>query len=171
MAAARRLIQDGKRPERTVRVVFFTSEEFGGQGGHAYLEAHRHELDRYVAALESDSGCFEPNGFSVRGDSLAVVHVAALAAPLGPLGASEVRPGWAGVDIGPLVEEGVPGVGHRVSGDYFHYHHSPADTFDKIDSELMARNVAAITHLVRALADEPVPLRDRISPNAPASTQ
>ena len=163
MAAARRLIQDGRRPGRTVRVVLFTAEEFGGHGGEAYLEAHYGELDRYVAAMESDSGCFEPDGFSVRGASLVVAHVAALAAPLVPLGAGDVRTGWAGVDIGPLVEEGVPGIGHRVSGDYFRYHHSPADTFDKIDPGLMARNIAAITHLVRALADEPVPLRDRAS--------
>lgn len=171
MAAARRLIQDGQRPERTVRVVLYTAEEFGGQGGHAYLEAHRHELGRYVAALESDSGCFTPNGFSVRGDSLIVAHVAELAAPLAPLGAAEVRPGWAGVDIGPLVEAGVPGIGHRVQGNYFDYHHSPADTFDKIDSELMARNIAAITHLVRALADETVPLRDHATPALPAATR
>jgi len=60
------------------------------------------------------------------------------------------------------VEEGVPGIGHRVRGNYFDYHHSPADTFDKIDPDLMARNIAAIGHLVRALADEPVALRDRM---------
>jgi carboxypeptidase Q len=165
MAAARQLIQDGRRPARTVRVVLFTGEELGGHGGRAYLEAHRHELDRYVAALESDSGCFAPDGFSVRGDSLVVAHVAEMAALLAPLGAANVRPGWAGVDIGPVVEEGVPGIGHRVQGNYFDYHHSPADTFDKIEPELMARNIAAITHLVRALADEPVPLKDRADPN------
>lgn len=166
MAAARRLIQDGHRPARTVRVVLYTSEEFGGHGGRSYLEDHRHELDRHVAALESDSGCFEPDGFSVRADSLVTAHVAQLAAPLAPLGAARVREGWAGVDIGPLVEEGVPGIGHRMQGDYFRYHHSPADTFDKIEPELMARNVAALTALVRALADEPVPLRDRAAPPA-----
>jgi carboxypeptidase Q len=97
-----------------------------------------------------------------------VAHVASLAASLAPLGASAVRAGWAGVDIGPLVEEGVPGIGHRMTGDYFHYHHSPADTFDKIDPGLMARNIAALSRLVGALADEPVPLRSRAAPAAPA---
>ncbi|MCP4571567.1 MAG: M20/M25/M40 family metallo-hydrolase [bacterium] len=170
MAAARRLIRDGERPARTVRVVLFTGEELGGYGGRAYLEAHRGELDRYVAAMESDSGCFTPNGFSVRGDSLVVAHVASLAAPLAPLGAANVRPGWAGVDIGPMVEEGIPGIGHRVKGDYFHYHHSPADTFDKVDPELMARNIAALAHLLDALAHEPVPLRDRMADDAVAGS-
>ncbi|MDX2473577.1 MAG: M20/M25/M40 family metallo-hydrolase, partial [Candidatus Krumholzibacteria bacterium] len=50
-AAARQLLQHDQRPRRTVRVVHYTCEEMGGSGGRAYLEAHRHELDRHVMAL------------------------------------------------------------------------------------------------------------------------
>ena len=60
LAAARQLLQQDLRPRRTVRVVHYTSEEMGGTGGRAYLDAHRHELDRHVLALESDSGSFAP---------------------------------------------------------------------------------------------------------------
>ena len=60
--------------------------------------------------------------------------------------------------IGPVVEAGVPGIGHRVRGPYFNFHHSPADTFDKIDPEHLARNVAAVAALVYALAEERTPL-------------
>jgi Zn-dependent M28 family amino/carboxypeptidase len=158
LAAARLLTAPKLRPRRTVRVVLYVAEEQGGIGGRAYLEAHRDELGRHVAALESDSGCFAPDGFSVRADEAAIDRIAAYAAPLATLGADRVREGWAGVDVGPIVEEGVPGIGHRVKNDrYFDYHHSPADTFDKIDTEELARNVAAAAALVWALAEEGLP--------------
>lgn len=168
MAAARELITGGARPARTVRVVLYTAEEIGVYGGRAYRDAHAHELDRHVAALESDSGAFAPRGFSVAGDSLAVERVRALAAPLAALGADAVSAGGSGADIGPLVERGVPGIGHRVEGDtYFHYHHSPADDLDKVDPALVVRNTRAIAGLVRALADDPQPLPRR--PSAPVA--
>ncbi len=167
LGAARRLALDGARPARTVRVIWYTAEEIGGYGGRAYRDAHADELDRHIAALESDSGAFPPKGFSVKGDSLTVLSVAEMAAPLAPLGADQVRPGGAGVDVDPICQRGVPGIGHRTdTGIYFHYHHSPADTFDKIVAGDMARNVAAIAGLVRAVCDDPNPLRgiDRPDP-------
>ncbi|MBE0564889.1 MAG: M20/M25/M40 family metallo-hydrolase [Krumholzibacteria bacterium] len=162
LAAARRLLTGGGRPDRTVRVVFYTAEEIGGIGGTAYRDAHRDELPRHVAALESDSGAFAPAGFTVQGDSLVVAAVAGHALAVAALGAGKVSPGWSGVDIGPICKEGVPGIGHRVDGSrYFDYHHSPADTFDKIDPGELARNVAAVAGLVRSICADPVALRDR----------
>jgi carboxypeptidase Q len=156
IGAARMLLDERWRPRRTIRVVLFASEEFGGHSGRAYLERHRDELDRHVAALESDSGSFAPAGFSVKGSPEAVVRVAELAAGLENLGAAEVSAGGAGVDIGPIVEMGVPGIGHRVHNDrYFDYHHSPADTLDKVDPEHLAANVAAVSGLLWAIANEP----------------
>ncbi len=155
------------RPRRTVRVVLYTSEEYGGQGGRAYAEQHAAEIPNIVLALESDSGCFAPAGFSVRADSTVVADLAAYAAPLATLGADGVRKGGAGVDIGPLVERGVVGVGHRVHGsDYFRYHHSPADVFAAVDPADLAANVAAVAAFVFNLADAPEPLPR----NAPATT-
>ena len=147
-------------PRRTVRVVLFAAEEFGGDGGDAYLATHADELDRHVAALEADSGCFAPDGFSVRADAAVVARLAALAEPLTPLGAGSVRAGWAGVDIGPIVERGVPGIGIRTkNARYFDYHHSAADTLDKIDPAELAANVTATAALLWAIADDPVSLR------------
>jgi hypothetical protein len=68
LGAARLLHALELRPRRTIRVVLFNGEEQGGYGGRAYKETHADELDRHVAALESDSGGFAPNGFSVRAD-------------------------------------------------------------------------------------------------------
>jgi carboxypeptidase Q len=155
MVAALKLLRDlGLQPRRTVRVGLFTSEEYGGQGGVAYLAAHRDEVERHVAALESDGGCFAPAGFSVKGSEEDLARLVALAAPLAPLGADSVVPGWAGVDIGPLVEAGVLGLGHRTHNEqYFRYHHSDADTFDKVSTADLAANVAAVAALVLAIAD------------------
>jgi hypothetical protein len=159
--AAHVLLADELRPRRTVRVVLYASEELGGHAGRAYLEAHRDELDRHVAALESDSGCYPPAGFSVRGSAAVRERIAELAAGLAPLGASAVREGWAGVDIGPIVEAGVPGIGHRTHNDgYFDIHHSPADTLDKVDPDVLASNVAAAAGLVFAIAETPSSLRE-----------
>ncbi len=155
VGAARLLLDDRWRPRRTIRVVLYASEEYGAHAGRAYLEEHRDELDLHVAALESDSGCFAPDGFSVRGSTEAVERVAALAAPLAALGASQVREGWAGVDIGPIVEMGVPGIGHRTHNEhYFDTHHSPADTLDKVDPEHLAANVAAVAGLLWGVAND-----------------
>lgn len=156
LGAGRLIAQQEPRPRRTVRVVHWTCEEMGGHGGKAYLEAHRDELDRHVLALESDSGSFAPRGFSVQADSLVVRAVAELAAPLAELAPQNwlVTAGGSGVDVGPIVREGVPGVGHRVEHDrYFDYHHSDADTFDKIDRDELARNAAAIAGLIWSVAD------------------
>jgi carboxypeptidase Q len=162
MVAALKLLHDlGLQPRRTVRVGLFTSEEFGGQGGDAYVVAHRDEAALHVAALESDGGCFAPTGFSVRGSEAVVARIAELAKPLATLGAGNVEAGWTGVDIGPLVETGVPGLGLRTDNpEYFRYHHSSADTYDKVSLEDLATNIAAIAALVLAIADEPVSLRE-----------
>jgi carboxypeptidase Q len=155
LAAARLLHKLDLRPRRTIRVVLFVAEEQGGHGGRAYLEAHRDELDHHVAAMESDSGAFAPDGFSVRGEEQIINQINKMAQALKGIGADHVRPGWAGVDIGPIVEAGVPGIGYRVKGEhYFDYHHSPADTFDKIVPEDLANNVAAAAAMMWALAEE-----------------
>ena len=122
-----------------------------------------------MSALESDCGAFAPAGFTVQGDSLVVAAVADHARCVAAVGAAKVSPGWSGVDIRPICDLGVPGIGHRVDGSrYFDYHHSPADTFDKIDPDDLARNVAAIAGLIRSISEDPLPLRDRSAAGPPA---
>jgi len=165
LAAARQLKALGLIPRRTVRVVLYGCEEFGTAAGDAYHDAHQQETVRHVAAIEADSGAFRPAGFSVRADSTIIDRIKQMAAPLRLLEADSVWAGWAGVDIHPLVEQGVPGIGLRThADDYFLYHHSPADTFDKIDPADLARNVAAMAVLLYALAEDPASLREGMAP-------
>ena len=61
-----------------------------------------------------------------------------------------------GADIGPLRPSGAVLMGHRVEGaKYFDYHHTPADTIDKVDPEEISQNVAILAMVAYILADMP----------------
>jgi Iap family predicted aminopeptidase len=153
----------GLQPRRTIRVVLFTNEENGLRGGRAYAQEHAAELGRTVLALEADSGGFPPRGFSVEAKPevtpravARVAQIAALVDGTGELGRLEVRAGHGGADISPLVPAGVPTVGLGTHGrQYFDYHHTEADTLDKVDPAHLADNVAVIAVLAYVVADMP----------------
>src|SRR5215470_3694440 len=154
LATLRRL---GLTPRRTIRVVLFTNEENGTRGAKAYAEAHATELSKTVLAIESDSGGFSPKGFSVASKSeRAQARLADIAALLAPLGATRVRTGHGGADIEPMEPGGVPTVGLEVDNrTYFDYHHSEADTLDKVDPQQLADDVAAVAVVAYIVADLP----------------
>ncbi len=154
--ALRVLKRLGLQPRRTIRVVGWTNEENGLRGGTAYRDRHAQELDNHILAIESDGGVFAPRGFGFTGSNAARAIISAIGQFLEPLGAATVFPGGGGADIGPITREGVPGVGHQVDGTkYFWYHHSHADTMDKLDPREMAMNVAAMAILAYVVADLP----------------
>lgn len=156
-------------PRRTVRVVLFTNEESGLAGGPAYRDAHVGE--RHVAAIEADTGAGAPLGFRVdvrRAPTGASRDEVAgrvleelrpeLVELLAPLGATLLEAGGAGADVGPLVEAtGALGLGLlQDMTDYWPIHHTHADTFDKVDPELLRKNAAAVTLATWWAADRPV---------------
>jgi carboxypeptidase Q len=146
----------GLQPRRTVRVVLWTNEENGLRGGNAYRDAHLDDLVRHVLAIESDSGVFDPLGFGFTGSDAAYEVVRAVGSLLDRIDAGEVTRGGGGADIGPIMREGVPGMGLRVDGEkYFWYHHSEADTVDKLDPREMAECVAALAVMAYVVADLP----------------
>jgi hypothetical protein len=146
----------GLRPRRTIRVVLFTNEENGLRGAIAYAEGHAAGLPDHVMALESDSGGFAPRGIGVEGNEQAVAQVRDLIRLLAPLGATEVSEGHSGADLIPLVRAGVPSLGFMVEGArYFDYHHTDADTLDKVVPEDLARSVAAVATVAYVIADMP----------------
>ena len=150
----------GLRPRRTVRVVMWTNEENGMRGAAAYRDTHRGAVDRHVLAIESDNGVFNPAGFAFTGSDSARARVSEIAALLARIDADSVGPGGGGADIGPLMELGVPGMSPIVDGSrYFWYHHSAADTMDKLDPAEMARVTAALAVMTYVVADmtEPLP--------------
>ncbi len=149
----------GLRPRRTVRVVMWTNEENGGRGGTGYRDAHRSELAGHVLAIESDNGAFKPSGFGFTGSDAARARVAEVARLLARIGADTVSAGGGGADIGPIMQLGVPGMSPNVDGSrYFWYHHTDADTMDKLDPRDMGLLTAAIAVMAYVVADLPEPL-------------
>jgi carboxypeptidase Q len=154
------------RPRRTIRVVLWTNEENGLAGGTEYRKTHAADLAKHVAAIETDSGVFAPQGFSIQmsdreKQDRAAAQLADIVGLLRPIGATRVTPGYSGADIGDLSKSGVACLGLDVDASrYFDYHHAPVDTLDKIDRQTLDRNVAALAVMAYALAEMPGRLGD-----------
>jgi carboxypeptidase Q len=158
--AVRLMHKLGLRPRRTIRVVGWTNEENGLRGGNAYRDTHRAAIDRHVAAIESDGGVFKPAGFGFTGSDAAFAVVRQIGTLLERIGAGSITRGGGGADIGPIMQLGVPGLGLVVDGTrYFWYHHTEADTVDKLDPHEVALCVATMAVMSYVLADmeEPLP--------------
>lgn len=145
--AAQVLIESGLKPKRTIRVVAFGAEEVGLLGGFAYAKKHKGEsLDNHVLATESDFGATAPYEVlsGVRSGKSVIEDMAkALNLPMSG------RATNGGPDIGPMSREGVPTMRFQQEGtDYFDLHHTPDDTFDKIDADDMAKNTAAFATMI-----------------------
>jgi Zn-dependent M28 family amino/carboxypeptidase len=158
MEALAILRRGGWVPKRTIRVVLYTNEEHGIDGAIAYGKDHAGELGKHVAAIESDGGSFKPLGLSYEGkaDAPAYARLADLITLLAPLGATSLEASHSGTDLIPLVAAGVPSLGHRTDGStYFDYHHTDADTLDKVDPTFLQQNAAMMAVVAYVLADMP----------------
>jgi len=154
--AVRLMKELGLRPRRTVRVVGWTAEEVGIYGGQAYAEAPERDGETHVLGIESDGGVFSPLGFGFTGSDEAFAIIQEIGALLDPIGAGAITRGGGGADIGPMMELGMPGMGLNVEPTrYFWYHHTDADTLDKLDPDEVARCVAAMAVMAYVVADLP----------------
>ena len=153
--AIRLLKKLGLRPKRTIRVVLYTNEENGLRGGTEYLATHRAELANHLLAVETDSGTFKPEGLALTTTNEGLrAMMADIMSLLEPIGAGKLSPNGGGADIGPLMREGVPGGNLDVDGStYFHYHHTHADTLDKIKPIDLKLCVAALAVMAFMAAD------------------
>jgi hypothetical protein len=144
----------GLQPRRTIRVVAFTNEENGNRGGAAYREWAGASVQRHIAAIEMDGGAEKPVGFGVSAKLYdRAVEIGKL---LEPIGAGNITKGGGGADIAAIVRDGVPGIGeHTVGTHYFDWHHSMADTVDKVDPKEFQLNIAAMAVMAFVLADMP----------------
>jgi len=144
----------GLKPKRTIRVVGWTNEENGGRGGQGYRDAHKAEVEKHVLAIESDGGVFKPQGFSFGGSDAALEILKQIGSLLDRIEAGSIVKGGGGADIAPIMALGVPGLGLNVDATkYFWYHHTEADTIDKLDPNDMARCVATMAVMAYVVAD------------------
>ena len=167
----------GLRPRRTLRVVLWTSEENSGNGGKAYRESLGGDVSSHVAAIEMDGGCERPVGFgfaltrpgvtppSWEGRASdpenpearkALVTLRRIGSLFDSIEAGAVKWGGGGSDISPLTHDGVPGLSLDTVGEhYFDWHHTQADTLDKVDPADLRRATGMLAVMGYVLADMP----------------
>ncbi len=146
----------GLHPRRTIRVIAWMDEENGGHGHDTYAKDYAAEFGNHVAAIESDLGSDHPLGFNVKMSSEAAAWLAPVQQVLTSTGANLIRPTnySPGSDIAPMAEAGVPTLGIIQDGrTYFNYHHTAADTLDKVNPQTLRENAAAMAVTGYALAD------------------
>lgn len=158
VTAAARLLLDGPRPRRTVRLVLFANEENGFDGALAYADKYASQVHQWVG--ESDFGAGRVWRLRSRVREQALPQVARIARELAPLGiAAGDNAGNPGPDAALLMRRRLwPGLELSQDGaDYFDWHHTPNDTLDKIDPATLPQNVAAWAVAVWLAAQSPQP--------------
>ncbi|MDM7957442.1 M20/M25/M40 family metallo-hydrolase [Blastomonas sp.] len=154
-AAAAKLVMDAGQPKRTIRVVWWGAEEVGIFGGKAYAE--KHGATGHALAMESDFGAGRIWQVDFRLPESAAAMQTKIVDALAPMGIGRGR-GVAsgGPDHGPIVALGVNAIDLQQDGtDYFDLHHTPDDTLDKIDPQMLRQNVAAWATVLGIVANDP----------------
>jgi Zn-dependent M28 family amino/carboxypeptidase len=152
--------QLGHHPRRTIRVIAWMNEENGLRGGKTYATEHAREVANHFAAIETDGGAGHPLGIYIAGKREIKPMLEPIAKVLQASGAGllEFRD-QVGADIDPLAKLGVPNFSPiQDSRFYFNYHHTAADTLDKIDPHELAENAAINAVLAYGLANLEQPL-------------
>jgi hypothetical protein len=162
MEAAQILQKLHLRPRRTLRVIAWMDEETGGSGSQAYAKNHFSQFPNHVACIESDSGAGHPLGFDVKMPAAAAELLRPVTSVLESFGATAIQSTTyaPGADIALMSEAGVPALGLLQDGrTYFHYHHTAADTLDKVVPSELRENAAAMAVMAYALATlrDPLP--------------
>ena len=155
METAQLMQQLHLRPKRTLRVIAWIDEENLGRGHTEYAKAHAAEIGNHVAAMESDLGASHPLGFRAKINPEAVAKLQPVLEVLQPSGANLIllSSDSPEADIDPLAKQGVPAFGLLQDGrTYFNYHHTAADTLDKIVPQELRENATAMAVMGYALA-------------------
>jgi hypothetical protein len=149
------------RPRRTIRVVAWMNEENGGRGGNGYDAAYKSSAEKHFAAYEDDNGSGRPFGLRGGISQQAARLMAPLQAALYPMGAGAFRREdvIGSGDLHALEVSGVPSFEPWIdSSDYFNYHHTTADTFDKVNPENLRRHAAVMATTAWFLANTDAPI-------------
>jgi carboxypeptidase Q len=153
--ALRAIKASGLQPRRSIRFILFSGEEEGLLGSHAYVRAHRSELDKAAGMVVFDSGSGATTGFSLGGRKDLVNVVTALVVPLQQFGATTLTTdmSW-GTDHFDFMLEGVPTfMANQEEANYLINYHAMSDTFDKVDMPQLKKHVAEAAYLSFALAN------------------
>ena len=139
----------GLKNNHTIRVVCFANEENGVKGGNQYAENIKKKNEKHIFAVESDGGGFTPRGFGLVMSPEKRKEVQSWRNLFLPYGVHNFEYQYAGTDIEPMQEFGVPLA--ELSPDsqrYFEIHHSDEDTFDKVNRRELLLGAAVMGQLI-----------------------
>src|SRR6266404_2345869 len=160
MEAANLIRKLNLRPKRTIRVVAWMNEENGLAGSKQYAKDHEKEWTNHFAAIETDGGAGHPIGLNIKGKTEIKKILGPVAAILQKSGAGMLNfVEHCGADIESLEKADVPAFSPiQDSRFYFNYHHTAADTLDKIVPKELGENSAVVAVVAYALANLEQPL-------------
>ena len=148
------------KPKRTIRVIAWMNEENGSAGSKQYAKDHQKDWANHFAAIETDAGAGHPVGLNIKAKPEVKAMLKAIAAILQESGAGILNlVEHCGADIEPMEKAGVPAFAPiQDSRFYYNYHHTAADTLDKIVPKELAENSAVVAVAAYALANMEQPL-------------
>jgi Zn-dependent M28 family amino/carboxypeptidase len=160
MEAANVIHKLGLKPKRTIRVIAWMNEENGTRGSKQYAKDHEKDWGNHFGSMETDGGADHPVGIHVRAKPEVKTLLKPVAAILQESGAGALELSeHAGADIGPMEKAGVPTFAPMQDGRfYFNYHHTAADTLDKIVPKHLAETSAIVAVWAYAMANAEQPL-------------
>jgi Zn-dependent M28 family amino/carboxypeptidase len=166
LGAAEAIMKSGFKPKRTIRFILFTGEEQGLLGSLAYVQAHQKEMPNFVATLILDAGQGAVTGFQMGGHQDLISTMQKFAGTLQAFGKLDVdNEVEFGTDTGPFTLAGIPGINlNQDTTEYKYSHHSPVDTLDKVQPDILDRNAAIMALAAFWIADRP----DRLAAPWPA---
>ena len=166
LAAADAIISSGARPARTIRFVLFSGEEQGLLGSLAYVKKHASETSNTVCAFALDWGNGPIVSLPLAGHSelsIPFKHLSQLLGDLGPLETPQTYLSY--TDAYSFTLAGIPGIApYQDSPEYATIAHSPADTLDKVDPNVLKRNATLLALCSFWIANHPTRLGTWFTP-------
>lgn len=169
LEVARAIAALPKAPRRSIRFALWGGEEEGLLGSYAYTEAHRNEMSKCVAVLNTDNGSGHPKGWRVEGRKDLKEAMQPLSdALLKDLNGGELSMETSyDTDHGPFMLFGVPSLDLNVDlAKYFEIHHKSSDTIDKVDALDFKAGTAIVVVTAYALAQMEKPIAPHIDHKA-----
>ncbi len=168
LEVARALAQADWQPARTVRFIWFMGEEHGLHGSRAYVQDHLDEMDNIVAVLNVDMPG-NPDRFGTFKHPEIIPFLQGIAEDLVGFQVKQdvAEASWTASDHTAFMRQGVCAIGLWGDlGEGVKFYHSKGDTYEVVDLEATLEAAAAMSVVVRRLADVPERPSVRLEPEA-----
>jgi hypothetical protein len=168
LEVARAVSALNQAPRRTIRFALWGGEEQGLLGSKAYIEAHKAELGKCVAVLNTDNGAGHPIGWKVQGRNDLSEAMKPISNLLINLNGNTISPEVSfDTDHAFFVLEGIPALDLLV--DMTHYddiHHKASDTIDKVNPHNLAAGATIVAVTAYNIAEQPTAIAPRLQHDA-----